>query len=77
MKYVVISKLAPGEVVQQGKSDVDKAVKAARRAYETVWRKLPGRGGPCRPSRVFCSVCTFSTLPNPRARSRGNVLRLS
>src|SRR5262247_488876 len=31
------------EIVSAGPSDVDKAVAAARQAYEGVWRDLPGR----------------------------------
>jgi aldehyde dehydrogenase (NAD+) len=31
------------EVSEAGEADVDRAVAAARRAYETVWSKLPGR----------------------------------
>jgi aldehyde dehydrogenase (NAD+) len=31
------------EIAQAGAEDVDRAVKAARRAYESVWSKMPGR----------------------------------
>ncbi len=31
------------EIAEAGPDDVDRAVKAARRAYETVWRDLPGK----------------------------------
>lgn len=31
------------EVSEAGKADVDKAVKAARKAYDTVWSKMPGK----------------------------------
>jgi aldehyde dehydrogenase (NAD+) len=31
------------EIALAGDADVDRAVKAARRAYENVWRKMPGR----------------------------------
>jgi aldehyde dehydrogenase (NAD+) len=31
------------EIALAGDTDVDRAVKAARRAYENVWRKMPGR----------------------------------
>jgi aldehyde dehydrogenase (NAD+) len=31
------------EIAHGDKEDVDRAVKAARRAYETVWSKMPGR----------------------------------
>jgi aldehyde dehydrogenase (NAD+) len=31
------------EIAHGGAEDVDRAVKAARRAYETVWSKMPGR----------------------------------
>jgi aldehyde dehydrogenase (NAD+) len=31
------------EIALAGDADVDRAVKAARRAYEGVWRKMPGR----------------------------------
>ena len=31
------------EIAQGGEADVDRAVKAARRAYEKVWSKMPGR----------------------------------
>ena len=31
------------EVAKAGKADVDKAVKAARKAYETIWSAMPGK----------------------------------
>ena len=31
------------EVSEAGPGDVDRAVKAARKAYDTVWSKLPAR----------------------------------
>jgi aldehyde dehydrogenase (NAD+) len=31
------------EIALAGDADVDRAVKAARRAYDTVWRRMPGR----------------------------------
>src|SRR5277367_6945052 len=31
------------EIAQGGREDVDRAVKSARRAYESVWGKMPGR----------------------------------
>src|SRR3954468_10646458 len=61
------------EVSTAAPSDVDKAVKAARRAYDRVWGRMwKGRGGPpAAPTTGSGAGCRAPSGPSTSSGSRG------